>query len=272
MRIDGRQIAAKIYEDLQERVGELEKKGVTPHLTVILVGNNPASVSYVSQKQKWAEHIGAKTTILNYPISIASVELQKKIHELNNDPTNHATLIQRPVPPHINIEKLELLVNPQKDIDGFHPNSPYTFPLALAIAKILEEIHILKKNQSIVVIGKGPTGGGPIIEHLTQLGLHPILIDSKTKNPDELTKKADIIISAVGKPSIISSQNIKKGATLIGVGIARDNNGKLHGDYDEQNIKNIAAFYTPTPGGVGPVNVAMLLYNLIETTKKQIKK
>lgn len=272
MLINGRQIATKIYEDLQKKVMQLQEKGITPHLTVILIGDNPASISYVSQKQIWAEYIGAKVTILRFSTSITTEELQKKIHTLNNDPTNHAILIQRPVPPHIDIKKLELLVSPQKDIDGFHPNSPYTFPLALAVAKILEESNNLKKNQSIVVIGKGPTGGGPIIKHLQQLGLHPTLIDSKTQNPSELTKKADIIISAVGKPNIISPQNIKKGATLIGVGITRGNDGKLHGDYDEESIKNIAELYTPTPGGVGPVNVAMLLCNLIETTKEQLKK
>ena len=126
-------------------------------------------------------------------------------------------------------------------------------------------------SYKIVVLGKGPTGGGSIIKYLRELGFHPTLIDSKTENPDELTKKADIIISAVGKPNIITPQNIKKGVTLIGVGIARDDDGKLHGDYNEENIKNLAAFYTPTPGGVGPVNVAMLLYNLIEATKEQIK-
>jgi methylenetetrahydrofolate dehydrogenase (NADP+)/methenyltetrahydrofolate cyclohydrolase len=139
----------------------------------------------------------------------------------------------------------------------------------LAVAKILEEIHALT-SQSVVTIGKGPTGGGPIIKHLKHLGYSPIMIDSKTENPDVLIRKADIVISAVGRPNIITGQNIKKGVSLIGVGIARDSNGKLHGDYDEESIKYIATFYTPTPGGVGPVNVAMLLWNLVKATEGQV--
>ena len=269
MRIDGRQIAGKIYEELRERAEELKKSGVTPRLTVILIGDNPASISYVSQKQKWGEYIGAKIVVLRYPVSVSAGELREKIHELNEDPLSHATLIQRPVPSHIDMKKFELMVSPQKDIDGFHPDSPYTFPLALAVARILEEIHALS-SQSIVMIGKGPTGGGPIIRFLRQLGFSPTLIDSKTENPDRLIRQADIVISAVGRPNIITARNIKRGVSLIGVGIARDSNGKLHGDYDEESIKDIAAFYTPTPGGVGPVNVAMLLWNLVKATEEAI--
>jgi methylenetetrahydrofolate dehydrogenase (NADP+)/methenyltetrahydrofolate cyclohydrolase len=269
MRIDGRQIAARIYEDLRERVNELKKMGITPRLTVVLIGDDPASVSYVSQKKKWGEYVGAKIVVLNYPTSVTVEELQEKIYELNNDLSNHATLIQRPVPSHIDIKKFELMVSPRKDIDGFHPDSPYTFPLALAVAKILEEIHALP-SQFIVTIGKGPTGGGPIIKYLRNLGYSPTLIDSKTENPDEVIGQADIVISAVGSPNIITARNIKRGVSLIGVGIARGSNGKLHGDYDEESIKDIAAYYTPTPGGVGPVNVAMLLWNLVKATEEQV--
>ena len=190
-------------------------------------------------------------------------------------------------------------VNPQKDIDGFHPDSPYTLPLPLAVVEILKEIYIychpeaedrrilLIKDSSpaepdqndklikwlqskkTVILGKGPTGGGPILKYLNQLGVNPILIDSKALTPDELIKNADIIISAVGKPNIITAEKIKKGVILIGVGIFRDENGKLQGDYDEKSIEYKAGFYTPTPGGVGPVNVAMLMVNLLNSTIKQ---
>lgn len=287
MKIDGRQIAARIYEDLKSRVGELKKIGITPHLTVILIGKNPASIAYVNQKKKWGKFIGAKITILRYPESVTIEELAKKIHDLNADPDNHAILIQRPVPKQIDTNKLELLVNPQKDVDGFHPGSPYTLPLPLAVIKILEEIYKKKfstlnsqlstfqdwlKSQDIVLLGKGPTGGGPILKYLHKLGLHPSQIDSKTQNPDELIKKTDIVISAVGKPNIITPEKIKKGVILIGVGISRGKDRKLHGDYKEKNIKNLASFYTPTPGGVGPVNVAMLLNNLLNAAEKQTRK
>ncbi len=309
MKISGKDITAKIYENLQNRVGELKKRGVVPHLTVILVGDSPASIAYINQKQKMGEFIGAKITILKYPKSATTRQLSQKINALNNDPTNHAILIQRPLPPHLDPQKLERLVNPLKDIDGFHPDSPYTLPLPLAVIKILEEIYQLKKaqgvasvgvpverpqgakrlrtsdgenarqdpvgfipwlqKQNIVILGKGPTGGGPIIKYLNKLGAHPTQIDSKTLSPDKLIKKADIIIPAIGKPNIITSKKIKKGAILIGVGIAKSEDGKLHGDYNEDNIKNTAGFYTPTPGGVGPVNVGLLMDNLITTTEKQ---
>lgn len=317
MKITGKEIAAKIYEDLQNRVGELKKKNnlpagrqVTPHLTVILVGDDPASVAYVNQKLKWGEFIGAKITIDRFPVSVTFTELTNKIKTLNNDPAVHAILIQRPLPPQIDPHKLELLVSPQKDIDGFHPSSAYTFPLPLAVIKILEEVHKLKinrgvasvglpierlesakprtkpsdwenarqapdnlvswlKTQKIVVLGKGPTGGGPILKYFTKLNLDPTLIDSKTPNPGKLLKQADIIISAVGKPGIITSGQIKKGVILISVGIFRGEDGKLHGDYSESDIENKAAFFTPTPGGVGPVNVAMLMDNLVTAAEKQ---
>jgi len=313
MKVNGRHIAAKIYEDLQNRVGELKKIRITPHLTVILIGKDPASIAYVNQKQKWGKHIGAKITIQHYPGSISNEELTKKIQQLNTDPDNHAILIQRPVPRQIDPQQLALLVNPQKDIDGFHPDSPYTLPLPLAVVKILEEIHMSLrggrpeatdeaipwgyseshriaalsaswriarnntfetwlKNQKIVILGKGPTGGNPVLKYLIKLGVHPIQIDSKTPSPDKFLKKADIIITAVGKPNIITTEKIKKDVILIGVGIFRGEDGKLHGDYNETDIKNIASFYTTTPGGVGPVNVAMLLQNLLDITSKQTNK
>lgn len=316
MKVDGRQIAAKIYEGLQSRVGELKKIGITPHLTVILIGKNPASVTYVNQKQKWGKYIGAEITILRYPESVSIEELTKKIQQLNTDPGNHAILVQRPVPQQIDTKTLALLVNPEKDVDGFHPSSPYTLPLPLAVLKILEEIYkkeirrqrgvtdveglpaarsSLKlaslerarregnfwqdpehqnwlKSQDIVILGKGATAGGPILKYLNKLGVYPTQIDSKTPSPDELIKKADIVISAVGKSNTITPKKIKKGAILVGVGIFRGEDGKLHGDYDEASIKNTASFYTPTPGGVGPVNVAMLLDNLLNTAEKQTGK
>ncbi len=311
MKINGRHIAAQIYEDLQNRVGELKKIRITPHLTVILIGKDPASIAYVNQKQKWGKHIGAKITVRRFSGSISNEELTKKIQQLNTDPDNHAILIQRPVPLQIDLKQLTLLVDPQKDIDGFHPDSPYTLPLPLAVVKILEKIYKIKsmrgvasvglpverpegvqrlrtsdwenarqdpamfmtwlKNQKIVILGKGPTGGNPILKYLIKLSVNPIQIDSKTPSPDKFLKKADIIITAVGKPNIITPEKIKKDVILIGVGIFRGEDGKLHGDYNETDTKNIASFYTPTPGGVGPVNVAMLLQNLLDITTKQTK-
>jgi methylenetetrahydrofolate dehydrogenase (NADP+) / methenyltetrahydrofolate cyclohydrolase len=328
MRIDGREIAEKLFEELKDRIWELKKKAVIPHLVVILVGENPASVAYVTLKQQKGEAIGAKVTLLKYKTDVTTEKLTRKIKELNDDKSVHGILIQRPLPEQIDIEKLELLTRPEKDIDGFHPDSPFTLPLPLAVVKILEEVYKMKfearnpksetnlniqnkndqnvlnlensdldivssfdsprwsvgeagirysdfsswlKSQKIVVLGKGPTGGGPIIQLLNKLGVNPDIIDSKTDNPEELMKSADIIISSVGRENVIKPENIKKGVVLIGVGILRGEDKKLKGDYDVEKIKDIAGYYTPTPGGVGPVNVAMLLDNLLTAAERQSK-
>lgn len=297
MRIDGREIAEKIFEELKSRVGELKKKNIVPHLAVILVGANPASIAYVTLKQRKGEAIGAKVTLIKYDTSVTTDELIDKVKALNSDPKVHGILIQRPLPPQIDVEKLELLTDPEKDVDGFHSESPYTLPLPLAVVKILQEVFEETKgtketkdkktsvpsvsfvssrtfndwlqSQKIVVLGKGPTGGGPIIKLLIKLGATPTVIDSKTENPNELMKNADVLIGSVGRENVITAENIRKGAILVGVGILRGQDGKLKGDYDPEKIKDIAGYYTPTPGGVGPVNVAMLMVNLLEAAEKQ---
>lgn len=298
MKLNGHDIAEKIYHNLHTRVSELKQKQITPHLVVFLIGANPASVAYVTLKQKRGEEIGCKVTVLRYPETVTTEELHNKLQELNNDDSVHGILIQRPLPAHIDVTKLELATNPEKDIDGFHPDSPYTLPLPLAVVRILEEIFYSSsegaratesrssrfanahsnntspqfiswlKNKHIVITGKGPTGGGPIIKYLQSLNVTTNVIDSKTPNPETLLKQADIIIASVGKEGMITAEHLKKGVILIGVGILRGKDGKLHGDYETEDIKDIASFYTTTPGGVGPVNVAMLLENLLTAAER----
>jgi len=279
MKLDGREIAEKLYGELKERVGKLKKKKIVPHLVVILVGENPASVAYVTLKQRKGEEIGAEVTILRYDTTVTTEELVEKVKLLNVDPYVHGILIQRPLPDQIDVDKLELTTDPEKDIDGFHPKSPYTLPLPLAVGKILEETYAQTKtptkckdwlqSKNIVLLGKGPTGGGPIIEYFKKLDVRPTLIDSKTKDPEKIMKQADIVISAVGRKNTVIAKTLKKGVVLISVGINRGENKKLHGDYEEDDIKDVASYYTPTPGGVGPVNVAMLMDNLLTATEKQ---
>lgn len=290
MRIDGREIAKGIFEDLKKRVAKLREKSVTPHLVVFLAGDDPASSTYVRQKELKAIEIGAKATIYHLPNSTTEEKLLSIISKLNNDPTVHGIIIQRPLPDHINEEKIDLAVDPKKDIDSFHPNSPHSTPLAQAVIRILKETHcqtarsdLVKVRpcqgrtsfrewlnvQKIVVIGKGKTGGGPVIQMLRKMDVEPKIIDSKTQNPKEVTKNADIIISTVGKPNIVKADMIKKGVILVSVGLHRGEDGRLHGDYEESEIKNIASFYTPTPRGVGPVNVACLLDNLVSAAEKK---
>lgn len=288
MRIDGKEIAEQILKNLKERTEKLKKKGILPHLVIILVGEDPASKAYVRQKEIKTQEISAKVTTYTLPGKTSQKELLSLVDKQNKDSTVHGLIVQIPLPSHINEDLVSEGVDPQKDIDSFNSNSQFKMPLAQAVLKILEEIHtrILLvtldkeypcqkesfekwlKSKNFVVVGKGKTGGKPTIEMLENLGIKPEIIDSKTKDPDAITKNADIIISAVGRPNIITSQMVKRGVILISVGLHKGEDGKLHGDYEEEDIKNKALFYTPTPKGVGPVNVAMLLENLITGAEK----
>ncbi len=311
MKIDGREIAESIYADLRTRVGELQKREVTPRLCVILVGEDPASQIYVLQKKIKGEQINAIIDIITYPIEAITDTILNKVRELNADTSVHGIIIQRPLPPQINTDVICEEVADIKDVDGFKSQSPFHVPVVMAVMNILQTICNIEleqgvarlgtplerpqeaarprtsewgeerqdpdgeffswlKSKNIVLIGKGDTAGKPIGDYLKEIGTTPQIIDSQTENPQELTKQADIIISSVGKQELIKPDMIKQGVILIGVGISKDAAGKLHGDYEEEAIHAIASAYTPTPGGVGPVNVAMLLHNLVTATEQQI--
>lgn len=279
MVIDGKAIAGDLLDKLKKRVEDLKQKNIVPHLVVILVGNDPASVAYVRQKEIKAIEVGAKYTGYHLSEKTSQKELSSLIKKLNDNSEIHGIIVQLPLPKHLD-ENIALEVNPEKDIDAFNPKSPYPMPLAKAVLKILENIasqgqtlrgkNFIKwmETQNIVVIGKGKTGGAPTIDMLKSMGLKPGIVDSRTLNPRELTNMADILISCVGKPNITTKDMIKNGVILIGVGMSKGEDGKLHGDYNEEEIKDIAGFYTPIPGGVGPVNVACLIENLILATEK----
>ena len=260
MKIDGKEIAQKILEDLKNKVQKLR---VIPHLAIVLIGNDPASISYIQQKDLKAEKIGAKTTLINLEFTIQNSELIEVIRKLNTDNKVHGIIVQRPLPTHIDSQLVSLAIDPRKDVDGFHPNSKFQPPISLAIFEILRSLNINPAEKNIIIAGKGETGGQPIAQSLKKIGIEPTVIDSKTENSENITKNADIIISAVGRPQVIKPDMIKRGVVLISIGLHKGTDNKLHGDYEESEIKNIASFYTPTPGGVGPVNVSMLLKNLV---------
>ena len=296
MKIDGRQIADNIFDDLKERVGELQKNNIIPKLAVILVGENPSSEVYVLQKQLRGKEINVEIEILRFPETVSGETLIDKIRELNLNSQIHGIIVQRPLPAHINPDTIENEIADSKDVDGFKPGSPFHVPLVLAVVKILEEAFTSLqanemseaisgiaaspsaprndeftywlKSKKIVLLGKGSTAGKPLLDYFKEIGANFQLVDSKTENPQEITKQADIIISSVGKESTIKPEMLKSGVILIGVGINKNEEGKLHGDYDEDQIKDIASLYTPTPGGVGPVNVAMLLQNLLTAAEE----
>lgn len=268
MRIDGKAIAATILRELAPHVASLKYKGVTPTLAVLFIGDDPASVSFIRQKRIACEKIGANLTLDQPPTTTTSTELSSLIQKYNDDPNIHGLIIQRPLPKKSAIDHNILLqVAPYKDVDGFVPNSPFHAPVADAVFTIFKEIHVRIPQKKIVIIGRGETAGTPIARLCIQKGLHPTIIHSKTPNPDHLLKDADIIISCVGKHRIVRKEFVKPGVILIGVGMHREEDGKLHGDYEESEIENIVSYYTPTPGGVGPVNVACLMKNLIKACK-----
>ncbi len=284
MIIDGKTISNYILADLLHRVDELDQDfQVQPHMAVIRVGEDPAISSYIAQKEKMAKQIGAVVSVYNFPDSVNQQTLKECIAFLQDKTDVHGLILQLPVPSHIDYEALIKEIHPNKDVDGFVPNSQFIIPIANAVMKVLE-IPMIKETEKtgesfnewlaskkIVVMGKGKTGGLPVIELLKKRGEDVTVIDSKTPHPSEITQQADIIITAVGKPHVLTSDMIKKDAILVGIGLSRTEEGTFVGDYDEEDIKDKAGWYTPIPGGVGPVNVACLMENLVVATEKSLK-
>lgn len=268
MRIDGTAIARRILE-------ELKKKSIAPTLAIIQVGDDPASTAYIRQKQNAAAAIGA--TLIHD--RVPAERLNRAIERYNNDASIHGIIVQRPLPTGIRAAA----VLPEKDVDGLLPHSPYDAPVAAAVLTILrfafsqrgeggtpDKFDQWMRRHTIAVIGRGETAGKPIANGLTNRGYKVTVVHSKTKNPEGIIRGADIVISCVGKPNIVRRKFLKPGVGLVGVGIWRDGAGKLHGDYEEEDIQDIASFYTPTPGGVGPVTVACLMQNLAKAAEKKL--
>ncbi|HYK09133.1 MAG TPA: bifunctional 5,10-methylenetetrahydrofolate dehydrogenase/5,10-methenyltetrahydrofolate cyclohydrolase [Candidatus Eisenbacteria bacterium] len=284
MILDGKTVANYILAGLIERVDLLESEHhIQPHLAVVRVGDNPETTSYIAQKEKKAKEIGVVVSVYNHEENVSQETLQETIDFLQRDESIHGIILQLPIPKTLNEKALIASIMPTKDVDGFVANSPFTVPLAAAIMKLLE-VPMMKEtvatgesfnewlqSKNIVVMGKGPTGGLPIIAQLQERGADPIIIDSTTPNPSFITKAADIIITAVGKPGILTKDMITKDTILLNVGMTRGDDEKFYGDYKEDDIKDIAGWYTPTPGGVGPVNVACLLENVILAAENTVK-
>lgn len=273
--LDGKKLRDKILEELKLKVDKFEKK---PTLVVILVGENPASKIYVNNKKKTAEKLGINSEVINYPSNITEQELLNKIDELNNDKNVTAILVQLPLPEHISKENIMNKISPVKDVDGFTPynfgklfsgETPSVYPCTpKGILLLLDEYGIELNGQHVVVVGRSNIVGRPLSQMLLNRNATVTVCHSHTKNLAQITKTADILISAVGK-NIIEGEMLKSDCVVVDVGIFKDENGKTRGDVDFENASKIASYITPVPGGVGPMTIASLMLNTVELFEKE---
>lgn len=283
--IDGKQVAADIRAEVAQKVVELKKNGKNACLAVILVGENPASVSYVTGKQKALAEVGMQDRSVHLPENTSEEDLLKLIDQLNNDDTVHGILVQLPLPKHINEEKVIMAISPEKDVDGFHPvnvgnmmiGRPGFLPCTPhGIIVLLQRMGIETSGKHAVVIGRSNIVGKPVSVLLAQKSVNctVTLCHTGTKNLPEITKQADIVVVASGHPHTLTGDMIKEGAVVIDVGVNRipDSSKKsgfrLVGDCDFDDLKEKASFITPVPGGVGPMTIAMLMVNTLESAEK----
>lgn len=283
--IDGKEIAAQVKAGVAKKVEELKAKGIQPCLAVILVGENPASVSYVTGKRKALAEAGMLDRSEVLPESTSEEDLLALIDKLNNDSSVHGILVQLPLPEHINEDKVIMAIKPEKDVDGFHPvnvgnmmiGRPGYLPCTPhGILKMLTTMGIETSGKHAVVIGRSNIVGKPVSILLTrkEYNCTVTICHTGTKNMAEMTKQADILIAATGRPHTVTADMVKDGAVVIDVGVNRipDSTKKsgfrLAGDVDFDTIKEKASYITPVPGGVGPMTIAMLIYNTLEAAEK----
>lgn len=271
MKVSGKEVAEAICKKLEK---EIKSKNLKPSLAIILAGDNPASRIYVKNKIKKALEIGIDAKLFKFSKNQFNQCLQT-IKKLNADKKTHGIIVQYPVFDGWNFDNLILNIDPRKDVDGFSPESPFMGATALAVWEMLtafakkegfSKTENFLKNKKIVVLGKGKTAGRPTGDLLKKKGINFSLIDSKTENPNEIIKNADVVISATGVKHMINGKNIRKGSFVIGVGMGKDE-GKIYGDIDEEEIAKIAKLYCPTIGGIGPLTIACLLRNVVESCK-----
>lgn len=274
--LDGKQIAKEYRQRLKNQVNDLKEYGFTPKLSVILVGNDGASQSYVKSKKKAAEKIGMISEIIHLDESTSEEVVLSELNRLNNDDTVSGILVQVPLPEQVSEQKVLEAINPEKDVDGFHPinigklyidEQTFVPCTPLGIMEILKHADINLEGKNAVVIGRSHIVGQPVSKLLLQANATVTILHSRTKNMNAHLKQADVIVSAVGQPGLVTKENVKKGAVIIDVGNTPDENGKLKGDVAYDEVKEIASAITPVPGGVGPLTITMVLNNTLLAEK-----
>ena len=276
--MDGKALSSKIKTQLTAECESLKQAGIIPGLAVILVGEDPASKTYVGMKEKSCQAVGINSIMNRLPESTTEEELLAKIDELNNDANVDGILVQLPLPKHIDTDRVLEAVVPNKDVDGFHAynvgrlveNMDGFVPCTpLGVMKILEEYGINPMGMDAVVIGKSNIVGKPMMNLLINASATVTVCHSKTKDLAKKTSQADLLVVGVGRPLMVTADMVKEGAIVIDVGINRLADGRLVGDVDFDNVKDKCSYITPVPGGVGPMTIAMLLSNTVKSAKNR---
>lgn len=272
--IDGKKISQEIKDELKERVAALKEKGVEVTLAVIQVGNNPASTVYVGNKKKACAYVGIRSLAYELPEETTEAELLELVEKLNKDDSVNGILVQLPLPNHIDEDKVIKTIAPEKDVDGFHPESVGRLSIGqkgfvsctpAGIIQLLKRSDIEIDGKECVIIGRSNIVGKPMSMLLLRENGTVTICHSHTKDLKEVTKRADILIVAIGKTKFVTADYIKEGAVVIDVGMDRDENGKLCGDVDYADVEPKAGAITPVPGGVGPMTIAMLMHNCVSS-------
>ncbi len=278
--IDGKELSKKIRKKLKKEVLELKEKGVNPKLAVIMVGNDPGSTVYVRNKSKACEKVGIEFEEFLFGEDTTEEKLLEVINKLNKDNTINGILLQSPVPNHIDINKAFRTISPDKDVDGFNPINVGNLTIGedafisctpYGIVKMFEEYNIELEGKNAVILGRSNIVGKPMIQCMLNKNSTVTVCHSKTRNIKEITRNADVLISAIGRPKFVTEDMVKEGAVVIDVGINRLDYGSIVGDVDFENVKEKTSYITPVPGGVGPMTIAMLLNNVVKATKIQMK-
>ncbi|HEM4484335.1 bifunctional methylenetetrahydrofolate dehydrogenase/methenyltetrahydrofolate cyclohydrolase [Streptococcus suis] len=279
--IDGKALGVKMQAALAEKTARLkEEKGLVPGLVVILVGENPASQVYVRNKERSALAAGFKSEVVRVPDTISESDLLDLIERYNQDEEWHGILVQLPLPAHISEEKVLLAIDPDKDVDGFHPTNmgkfwsghPVMIPSTPAgIMEMFKEYQIELEGKSALVIGRSNIVGKPMAQLLLDANATVTIAHSRTKNLPELARQADILVVAIGRGHFVTKAFVKPGAVVIDVGMNRDENGKLIGDVKYDEVSEVASYITPVPGGVGPMTITMLMEQTYEACVRSAK-
>ena len=286
--IDGRVVAQRVYESLRSEIAELKAKDITPGLAVVLVGDDPASRTYVGAKDKMSRELGLHSLKIELPATTTESELVQRVQELNGDPAVHGILVQSPPPKHIDEQAVVRALDPRKDVDGFHPENVAKLALddptgfvpctPLGVQRLLVESNVTISGARVVILGRSMIVGKPLALLLMRKGKDAdatvTIVHSRSRNIEEITRNADIVVAAIGRANFVGPNHVRDGAAIIDVGINRVEDKtsprgyRLVGDVDFKKVAPKAAAITPVPGGVGPMTIAMLMSNTVKAARQ----